>query len=430
MLEYDKRGVELLDEIKTMHKEGDPAEIEKERAALPGPVLALQAARTNVLMSLVKALQEASPSKDDQVSEWRNRVSAYKDAVGRFSNDALRNISTPTVFALAFVQRTATAEAKLVEVLAKAETAARSRDYIVKYQEVVSQQTKNLETKWNEIVSQHKSFEQQEKAAVEDLERLITEAALKAKEFYEKAARTTANAVVAAKDAPESVPGNDILSILGNVIDWYRTFTGDYDRKRSQFERYFREEAGSVMFLFKDFREDTQEFIEKYGYKKMLDEAEEARRALAEVNSSGAATPAGRADVEAFVKDAIEAIGKLRDAAQKVWDDFAKKHEKKFFGAVGPDVKKALLDRDMWEKKYERLVAINLHSLLEQWRNGSREYFNVDMSGLKPEVRDALKDYLANRIRELHSVVSQRPKPLDELKATFKAIEEAEKQIG
>jgi hypothetical protein len=34
-----------------------------------------------------------------------------------------------------------------------------------------------------------------------------------------------------------------------------------------------------------------------------------------------------------------------------VWDDFVVKHEKKFFGPVGPNIARALLDGDMFETK-------------------------------------------------------------------------------
>src|SRR6266511_4356289 len=44
--------------------------------------------------------------------------------------------------------------------------------------------------------------------------------------------------------------------------------------QRMRFESYFRQETGSVLFLFHDFRETTKNFIDNYGYAKVQQQEE------------------------------------------------------------------------------------------------------------------------------------------------------------
>jgi hypothetical protein len=200
------------------------------------------------------------------------------------------------------------------------------------------------------------------------------------------------------------------------------------DTQATRFESYFREEIGSVLFLFQDFRQDTKEFIGKFGYKEVSKREDDARSALDAFKSAAASSSGNKTDAEQFAEAAGILIKGHVNNAKNTWDDFVSKHEKKFFGPVGPDVAKALLDRDVFENKYERLQARDLNDLAAKWRSDIRETWDVSFSGIPPTLAQRYRKELAEKLRDLDEIL-RRPF-LDRFRDGFKtSLDNAERMI-
>jgi hypothetical protein len=422
----DQRGLELKDAIEKYAPTATP---ETEKKALLAAAVEWDARRRENLDALCTILREQTGTKASE--SWNTRVENLRSGLAKFS-EAAKSHSNPSEWATNFVNSNAAADDKFVTAVDKARVAAEARDYMVAYLATLKEETKNLETTWNRLVSDHATYQKQEEAVIEQVEALVRAASSKAQDLDVKVRKTIGDTLVAAKDAlskaPEGlsdagqIPHNNELVIIGEIIEAFRRLTIGIEDQRSRFEGYFRQELGSVILLYNDFRKTTQDFIEKFGYKKVLESEETARRVLDDIVSNGGTSSANKADAQSFADAAKILIKGHVNNAKNTWDEFVTKHEGKFFGPIRPDFARALLDRDMFESKYERLQADNLHALAEKWRSNAREIWAIDFSGIPPNQAEAYKNALTDKLRDLDEIL--REPFLKRLRETMRTVVE------
>ena len=405
----DQRGIELKDGLA---KNLQPTMLESDRKLLLDAAAEWDARRREHLDALCKILLDAAGT--ESAKQWKSRIDSLRDALRRFS-DTLRNVAKPLEGPMQFLRVNATADDKFVNALAAAVVVAEARDYMVEYLAVLRTETRNLETKWATLLSQHASYQAQEAAVIEQVEAMVRQAAANARELDTRIASGIAATISTTKDAlqalPEGtpdrieVPMNNELVIAGLAVDLFRVLKVGIDDQACRFERYMREETGSVLFIFQDVREDTQQFIDKYGYRAVLEREQAANRALDTFAANAWNSSGNKVDAEKFAEAARILIKGHVNTARNIWDDFVLKHEKKFFGPVGPDISKALLDRDLFENKYRNLQADTVHELAARWRSNARELWGVSLSGLPPHVADTYASALKGKLRDLDELL-------------------------
>jgi hypothetical protein len=392
-------------------------------------------ARRGHLDALLILLRE--PDAKPQIDAWKNRMETFKDDLKRFGG-ALGSNNQASEWARAFLSMNTTADEKFVTALEKAVAVPESRDYMTAYLQILGQQTKDLETKWNATLSKHDSYEKQEEAAIDDVYKIIAEAISSGRDLGTRMVSAIGSTLEKIKTLIEGlpeggadamdIPFNNELVIAGRAVEAFRLLLVGVDTQATRFESYFREEIGSVLFLFQDFRDDTREFIDKFGYREVLKREGDARSALDGLESAAASSSGNKSDAEQFAEAAGILIKGHVNNAKNTWDDFVSKHEKKFFGPVGPNVSKALLDRDVFETKYERLQARDLNDLAEKWRSGIRETWDVSFSGIPPKLAERYRKELAEKLRDLDEIL-RRPF-LDRFRDAFKtSLDNAETMI-
>jgi len=189
------------------------------------------------------------------------------------------------------------------------------------------------------------------------------------------------------------------------MVDAFRALSAGVDDQRTRFERYMREEMGAVLFLFQDFREDTQRFIDEFGYREVTEREEAANRALAAIASNGATTSSNRTDAETFATAATILVKGHVNNARNTWDDFVEKHQEKFFGPIRQAFSRALLDRDAFEARYARLQAADMAELAARWRDNARTVWGVDAAGLPPHIAESYRNALRDELRKLDELL-------------------------
>ena len=403
-----KRGIELRESLERSPPPGMP---EADRRVLLTAVNDWDGERSSVLGGLCVLLE---PGGGEAAGLWRGGADRLRDHLRRFS-ESLRNVSSPIEGSLHFIQSNAAADEAFVSAIGKAVAVAEARDYMVKYLEIVRQETASLEVKWEKVVSEHASYQQQELAVIEQIDALVRDAIVKARDLDAKVAGFIADWISKTKNALQSipeggadamnVPNNNELAAAGLTIDTFRALSAGIEDQRARFERYMREELSSVLFLFTDFRKDTQGFIEKYGYQTVLNQEEAANKALSEMVSSSSTSSGNKADAEEFAEAARTLIKGHVNNAKNTWDAFVEKHEEKFFGPVGPNISRALLDRDLFESKYQNLQAANLNELAAKWRHNAREIWGVDFSGIPPHIAESYRNALKDKLRDLDDLL-------------------------
>jgi bisphosphoglycerate-dependent phosphoglycerate mutase len=81
--------------------------------------------------------------------------------------------------------------------------------------------------------------------------------------------------------------------------------------------------------------------------------------------------------------------------------------ECEFFGPIKLDFQRALLDRDLFENKYQRLQANDLHQLAEQWRNNLREVWSISFDGIPAKHAETYKNALKEKLRDFDEITRE-----------------------
>jgi len=440
---FEARPRELLDELSRLpyppleagHVD-QAVQIEAEKKALTQAIQAYSDARARRLERLYQVIRDARPDRLC-APDWFLGVQDARDDLGRLSG-ALKDVRpAPSNIGLAFVQRTVDAETKFYDYVARAKDAADSCDYLVRYRKTVEEKTQALDAKWSELMSQHGSFYTDQRATVDDLERTMLEAAQKAASDNASIKERMMGAVeIGAKtvDFSNVLPGEwgALANAIASGAEWWNNTRGQFSARLERYRASFRQERGTLLVIFKDFHADAEEFVSKYGYQKALDSFETGRRALAEIRSSGSATSGLASDADTLGSTCTALLEKMRNDAKDMWDAFVRKHEKKFFGPVGPDIDQALTASAEFKARYEKIKGANLAELLSSWLNQTRDYWGVDLGPLSDQARSLLKNALRESMQKMIDAEEAAKKAVspdvlyDQL---FKDREEAERDL-
>ena len=393
--------------------------------------------REEKLDALVKLLGEQTP--DPRFDKWREHVRSLKDALATFCSTQARLQQPPTEWSARFVASNGVAETAFVDALEAAVVAAEARDTLTKYVRDVREEIKSLETKWESITASHRSYESQEHAVIEQVERMINEATSNARDAHTKLVEAVSASVKSTADQldripeggadPAGIPADNAIKIIGKMIECWQYLKAGIEDQKYRFESYFREELGTPLFLFQDFRQETQRFIDKFGYEDAVEALTDGLRGLDAIVSRGGTSSANQADAKTFAEAAKIMLQGHGNTAKNTWDDFVTKHKGKFLGPVSPDFAKALLDRETFQRKYDRLAVADLHALAKMWRDGSRTVYGVDFSGLPPHVAETYKAALRPSLERLDAILADPV--LDRFREAFnRALENASGKIN
>jgi hypothetical protein len=161
-----------------------------------------------------------------------------------------------------------------------------------------------------------------------------------------------------------------------------------------------RADRDTVLVMFKGFREDAERFVKDKGYEQVTQRMEKARSALADFNSNGGTTSGLKSDAERFVSQALPKLQSQADRARDLWDNFVRKHEHKFFGALSPDFSKALLlvNNTSWEQPYVHILSQNLNQLAQKFIE--RRVVEIDPTDAPENWRGAMREILKDSIEK------------------------------
>ncbi len=85
------------------------------------------------------------------------------------------------------------------------------------------------------------------------------------------------------------------------------------------------------------------------------------------------------------------------------------KHELKFFGPVGPDIREHLVDTKTWLAETERVSDLDLERVLSTWRSDANAFFGVSLSGsgITDYEREFLEDSLSADLEDLQEAIDE-----------------------
>lgn len=364
--------------------------------------------RNDALSDLVDLI--LNPSESEQEGAWRSIVSDLGYLPGLADADDDLESSEALYLYDEFIEQ----EEEWVSALSVLETAAYRDDMVALRIRLVTM-TQLLETKWQGFLNDDGAIDEKQYQALADIYGILSEMAGQS-DGKRKAVRDSIQIVAdllgQVDVIPGSVPGEvasaitQAIGVIGETVKIYNEYATAVEEIRPKVRELAGQELG-LLVLFNETRKDTQLFVDQNGYdvmKDLFDEAVEELDDFEDVGTDGQQEDAGIV-VDALV-DALE--DRLAEGGD-VYNAFVAKHNLKFFGPVGPDIREYLVDTKAWLADTERVNDLDLEDVLSAWRSDVNSFFGVSLSasGITDYERQFLQEQLRNDLAVLQREIDE-----------------------
>lgn len=303
-------------------------------------------------------------------------------------------------------------EQEWVEALSVLST-AEYRDILVFGRVRLENMTTQLEEKWNGILNDDGRLDERELRVMADiygvLARLASESDTKRQStrnaiqvITDLAAQT--DFVAAAVPGPIASAVSQATGIIAEAAKQYNEYRTAVEQLRPQLRELSGQELG-LLIGFNETRADTQLFVNENNYDLLKDAYGEAIEELEHFEDVG--TSGQREDTEVFVRLIVDAMAPHLERSGDTFNSFVAKHNLKFFGPVGPDIRDLLVETSVWLEQADSVSDLDLERLLSAWRSDANAFFGVSLSGdgITDEERRWIEDQLRNDLATLQRAI-------------------------
>jgi hypothetical protein len=292
----------------------------------------------------------------------------------------------------------------------------------------VKEMTSLLDTKWEGLLSLDGTYDELEKRAVDDMQQMVRELT---HEISREETNWLSQLVIAKNEGKGKVVMSPMAAIRTSIkgsLELMLKTTGKYKETKQRLKDGIRSESGGVFFLFRDVRRDTDTFLRENQFQRAKGAYDDARQGMDKV-ASACTTSGQKEDIGRLSKDLLDALSKHLSATESTQNEFIKRHEKKFFGPVGPDIKKALNETEQWRDWERSLISQDLDSLARKWRSDAESLFELDSSNFTEENRDLFRRMVKEDLERFVKMSDEMAREYDEAIAVLKAKAEAEREL-
>jgi hypothetical protein len=401
LADYDTRKSEALAEL-------DKAQVSvEERAVLKTTLDKFFTAREDCLEALVDIIKKEDENEQDAI--FAARASMCASGGSQILGEALKDIKDQSIAALHFVNVFAAHESAFFQGLVNL-TVADARDRIVTIGGRLAEMAGILDVKWAGILVDDGKLDAVAEELSKEIRADLDDAIKRAADSDRGAAEVLADVVKRYADAPTAPTPSSGHEIIDNAIPvvrqvvsvaighWQATSTRGESR-RLAYKTLFDSER-RVLVMFKEVRADVKRFLDENDFPQ-AEAAYAGARSSLDGFAGSTKTSGQKSDAEELRNDLMQELAdRLKDAAT-IYGAFVEKHKEKFFGAIGPDISKELLEPDAWREYASHVRGFGLDDKLHAWQERATNYFEVDLSPLSSEAREGLKTGLRAIIDDL-----------------------------
>jgi hypothetical protein len=413
--ESRKREEELLARLATLLTDAESkgiakTQIAQERMLLETACKEYIFSRNYHLERMLRRM-ETPPGYEDAI---RNLAKGLDPIIGRIFGERLKTLGKNSPQAGQFCMQAENEEAAFVTGLKRVIDSAAKLDYLVSYEKKVKKQTEDLEIRWASVTKQHADYDAIEKQIADEMALQINNAAKEAAVQTATKGESMRRLLDAAVQTP--IPPGVVLPQWVEVaiesvkiaVNYFNVTRDQLPARLQRFQDAYRSEVGTTLVLFKSFREETKQFIDEYGYQKADNENLAGQAALEDIYKA-CVTGGQRDDVRIFADEAKKFLQARYNTGKTTWDDFVKKHETKFFGAISPLNAEGLLATSAWRERKAAIKHMDLHSLLSAWRDETRNHKIIEVANRGAELKQ-LFGYLVDEMVKLQTALEETMK--------------------
>lgn len=390
-------------------------------------------AREQCLEGLVKILEVTGANEQSDLFVARAGICATTGS--KILGDALKPFKEPSIAALGFMNVFHAQEHAFLTGLAGLHVAD-SRDRIVIVRDRLKEMSGILDKKWKALDSQDDSIDARTKRIAEEIKQDLAETVNRAAEANKDVVERLAQGVrqYAESDTSPTPPtgsaiADAIISMakpaLGVLLQYWEARNLRSARRADSYQELIKSEL-KIIVLFVEVRDDVREFLKDNDFPTAEAAFAEARKS-ADTFVGNAKTSGQKTDASELRDNMLKVLAKhLKDAAQ-TYGKFVDQNKEKFFGPIGPEIRKELLEIGVWEQYASYIHGYGLDAKLRQWHTQATNYFEVDLSELPNDARRRLKDGLRaiidELIREVKAAETQH-------KSTETTLRDSRKMLG
>ncbi len=401
--EVSERTESLVDQVDVQSSASRP----DEKIAIKIALSSYKREKDDLLSKLVQVLDQSSAAE-----AWESVVKEAGQTLGRTLALALHEVKTPTITALAFVERVVSEEQSFYDRLASAKSAGIAMDAIRAYNSKLAEQIKALEDIFRKLEDEAAEVMRDEDAIAEEIKKLVDQAA---EEMAQKHVAVTQKLLMVAKiDGAVEVAvgvgsaiasrfglevsplGDAVIALVKDGAEYALAYGGKVEVLEARFKTYFESHHDALLIMFDGSRQRARDFKNQNDYQILAETfTQPARSSLEATTSSG--TSGQRADAKVLISPIGKKLDQAEQLAREQWDSFVRQNQGRFFGPLGPDLDKALMGSGRWKEFYSTISAQNLQQLLENWTaEGRKAKDDLDLN----EHATRWEPDLLNRIRQ------------------------------
>jgi hypothetical protein len=406
---YDARIRELHEQVNKQVKDTH------EKLSLTVKLTAYGGKRKQFLGALAAAIAASQYKTPKAQESWKDTVNKLGEGLMKALPSAKDSGDEPSLAYLGFLSVTAAQESRFIKALG-ASAVGKHVDALLTITRRLEEKTRNLQEIWKRLHGTDRTYDEKALQVTKELENILEDAITQAAAKHQTLRERLAEAIQIFDRLPEGITELplEVLGPLGNVLSvvtkalgssaevWGKAVERTVERE-VKLEGLFRAEA-NLMVMFTETRKEVMAFVRDVNFDKARGHYVEVDRALVGLVSS-AATPGQKADLEAFRKELMAALGKKLDEAEKQHDVFVKENQSKFYGPLSAQIKEELFETRQWTDVLKRFQTPSLNTRLRDWYK--RDFFTVSLNGLERYQREYLEKQLNRQVDALMKVLNE-----------------------
>lgn len=278
---------------------------------------------------------------------------------------------------------------------------------LVGYHEQFEKEKQSLLGKWDKLFSDCKGINNSIEEISKNLFSIYNNSLTKVKSGYitlREWITIQCKALQIIDDAAPSPPS--VFEPINLLIETLNLFMVSHADLSYRFDQLYKSEESVAIIMFGNTRSSVKEFLTNTNLDKAIKNYNEAEK-HAKDSAKNMLTNGQQEDALLFVTEGGKITKLTLKAFADVYNSFVDAFKEIFIGPVGDRTVNDLINKERWDWAKNEWQTFNIQSELKKIYDDNKEWLNIDMFNLKPEVKEKIKNIMDKERERLRLAVNQ-----------------------
>lgn len=409
---YFKRKAEVQKRVKDARSQMSMPELSvKDQEEFKNAEAALETyfnSRQKILEDALLFLSDESKTVEQQRIRWENHMNARSSEALRVLIEFLKYKKESLLVTV--ISEIMSQESIFFMKLSNMQLSSVMFAQLLEYRKQFEIEKKNLKDKWEELKNENLKLNGDIEAASAKILEVYKEALGKAGTYKDtirnnlKLFFTGLTAVGKVTGTVKMPPGfKEAVSLFSASL---KAVMPSSKELSGRLDRLYRSEESVTVIMFGNTRKCVKEFLEKTNLDKAQKDYYEAHKHAQQV-AANMLTDGQKEDAAIFVRIAEEITRKTLTSFTDAYNGFVNDFKEIFIGPVGDRTVKDLIKKDRWDWAKDEWRRMNVQAELKKIYDDNRDWIDVDVFDITPEVKDQIKAALKEERERLDLALSE-----------------------